>query len=137
MGYTNVYVYDEGIPGWVKKGYPTESDVEYPKVKVPLVSAVDLKKMMETRQDLYIVDLRDKVDRKSGWIKSSTNIPIVQLQDRYQEIPQGNQVILLDLLGKQTYIAAKYLASQGYQNLHRLDGGFLYGWIKAGYHVEK
>jgi rhodanese-related sulfurtransferase len=137
MGYKNVYVYDEGLPIWVKNGYPTESEIKYPKTDAPFVSGEDLKKMIETQENIFIVDLRDQVDRKSGWIKNSVNIPLIDIQDRHQEIPKDTKVVLLDVYGKQTYTAARYLASKKHKSLYRLEGGFLNGWIKANYPVER
>jgi rhodanese-related sulfurtransferase len=137
MGYNNVYVYDEGLPAWITQGYPTESDIKYPKPVVPLVSGANLKTMIEAQENISIIDLRDQVDRKSGWIKGSTNIPLVDIQNRHQEIPKDKKVVLLDVYGKQTYTAARYLASLGYSNLYKLDGGIVNGWVKASYPLEK
>lgn len=137
MGYTNVYEYNEGYPVWVRKGYPFEKRAEYPNPEVPFVSAKDLKNMLDDKEDIFILDLRDKKDRQSGYIKGSTSIPMVDLDKRYQEIPKMGKMILLDVYGKQTYIAARFLASKGYKNMKRLDGGFVGGWIKGGFSVEK
>ena len=136
-GYKNVHVYNEGLPAWVKRGYPTESDVTYPKQHIPLISAVELKGMIDRNENIYIVDLRDKEDSQAGRIKGSANIPTEDLQDRYREIPRDRKIIILDLYGKQAYIAARYLTLKGYKNIYRLDGGFIGGWIRAGYSVQQ
>jgi hypothetical protein len=42
MGYRNVMVYEDGIPGWAKAGYPLVSNATYPVVDIPLISAEQL-----------------------------------------------------------------------------------------------
>ena len=93
--------------------------------------------MIDNQEELFILDLRDQGDRKAGYIKDSINIPMVDLIDRYTTLPQGMKIVILDLHGKQSYIAARFLYSKGYTNLFRLDGGFVSGWIKAGFSVKK
>ena len=136
-GYTNVHVYNEGLPAWVRQGYPTESDVTYSKQHIPLISAAELKGMIARNENIFIVDLRDKEDSRAGRIKGSTNIPTEDLQDRYREIPRDRKIIILDLYGKQALIAARYLTMKGHKELYRLDGGFIGGWIRAGYAVQE
>lgn len=137
MGYNNVYAYNEGYPAWVKRGYPFEKRIKYPSPDIPFVSADGLKGMIDNKENMVIVDLRDELDRGAGYIKGSLKISMVDLRERYQELPKNKKIILLDLYGKQTYIAARFLAFKGYTNIYRLDGGFVGGWIKAGYGIEK
>ncbi len=43
----------------------------------------------------------------------------------------------MDLHGKQTQVAGRFLAWKGFKDVARLDGGFVGGWLKAGYPVAK
>lgn len=137
MGYKNVYVYNEGLPEWVKRGYPAEIKEIYPKPEVPFVSAADLKGMIDRKEDIFILDIRDDEDRKAGWIKGSTAIDMEVLDDKVQEVPKKKKIVLVDLHGKQSYMAARYLTSKGFKNISMLEGGFVGGWLKSGYPVEK
>ena len=137
MGYRNVYEYNEGYPEWVKRGYPFVTTAEYPTPEVPLVTAAELKAMIDRNEKIIMVDVRDDDDRQTGWIKDSVHIPMIDLEQRSREVPSDRPIILVDLYGKQTYIAARYLASRGVHNLRRLDSGLVNGWIKAGYPVTK
>jgi rhodanese-related sulfurtransferase len=139
MGYKNVYIYNDGLPEWIKRGYPAQILSAYPKPKIAIVSGAELKAMLDQKEDFVLVDLRDEEDRKAGWIKSSVYMDMEELSDRYQELPKDKKIVLQCLFGKQGYMAARFLVSKGYKpdKLLKLDGGFVDGWLKAGYPVEK
>ena len=137
QGYRKVFVYNEGLPAWIKRGFPVEKRLDLPRPDVPFVSPIALMKMIENREDVFIIDLRDSDDRKAGYIKQSAGILMSDLDKLYKKIPKNKKIILLDLYGKQTYIAARFLALKGYNDICRLDGGFVGGWIKTGLPIEK
>ena len=137
QGYTNVFVYDEGLPAWGKRGLPMESDATYPKADITLLSPGDLKAMIDGKEDLFLLDLRDSDDRKAGWIEDAVNIPMDSLLARFEEVPKGKKIVTICLHGKQSPIAARFLASKGYENLAKLDGGMVSGWIKSGQTVMR
>jgi rhodanese-related sulfurtransferase len=139
LGYKNVHVYNEGLPEWIKRGYPTEIQSIYPKPEISNVSGAELKAMLDRKDDFVLVDLRDMEDLKAGRIKGSIIIDMDDLDDRYGELPKNKKIVLQDVFGKQTFMAARFLVSKGYkaENLLKLDGGFMDGWLKAGYPIEK
>lgn len=137
MGYTNVFVYNEGLPEWVKRGYPAKLNKIYPQIEVPAVSPVTLKEMIDRKENLFLLDIRDEDDLKAGTIKGAKHIDLEVLDDHLDRVPKGKKLVIMDLHGKQTNIAARFLASKGYADVVRLDGGFVSGWLQAGLPVEK
>lgn len=139
MGHKNILIYSEGLPEWIKRGYPADILSVYPKPVIPVVSGAVLRGMIDRKDDFLLIDLRDEEDRQAGWIKGSTHLDMEELADRYQELPKDKKIVLQCLFGKQGYMAARFLASKGYktENLVKLDGGFVDGWLKAGYPVER
>lgn len=137
MGYTNVFVYNEGLPEWIKRGYPANIKKVYPKIEVPVVSAADLKGMLDRKENLFILDIRDEDDLKAGTIAGARNIDLEVLDTSLSKVPRGRKIVIIDLHGKQTNMAARFLASKGYDDVVRLDGGFASGWLKAGYPIER
>jgi rhodanese-related sulfurtransferase len=135
-GYTNVFVYDEGFPAWKSKGYPIETLDIVPKIDIPIITATELKTLGESGEEMVIVDLRDSVDRGQGWIVGSYHLVLVDLMARANEIPPGKKVVVVDLAGKQTLIAGRYLVKRNYLDVIRLEGG-MKTWVKAGYPIEK
>jgi rhodanese-related sulfurtransferase len=106
-------------------------------VDVPLVSAAEVKEMIDGGRNFVILDVRDKKDIKgTGAIRNSLNIVLEDLMARFKEIPVGKKVVIVDHAGKQTLITGRYLFKQGYTDIVRMEGGMKGGWIKAGYPVE-
>jgi rhodanese-related sulfurtransferase len=137
MGYRNVAVYNEGIPEWVKRGYPAELKKVYPAVEIPVLAAAELKGMLDAKANVFVLDLRDDSDAAAGKIPGSVNIDLEELDTRLAAVPKGKKVVVVDLHGKQTQIAGRFLRSKGYEDVARLDGGFVSGWLKAGYPFAK
>ena len=137
MGYTNVFVYNEGLPEWIKRGYPADLKKVYPAIEVPVISAADLKAMMDRKDKIFILDIRDEDDLKAGTLKGAKTIDLEVLDANLAQVPKGRKIVIMDLHGKQTNMAGRFLASKGYEDLVRLDGGFVSGWLKAGYPAEK
>jgi rhodanese-related sulfurtransferase len=138
MGYTQVAVYSEGLPEWMKRGYPAASRKIYPAVQIPAVSAPELKRMLEGRHDLFVLDIRDEDDvARAGIIPGSKSIDLEVLDSRLSEVPKGRKIVLVDLHGKQTQIAGRFLASKGYTDVARLDGGFVGGWLQSGFAIDR
>jgi rhodanese-related sulfurtransferase len=137
MGHRNVLVYNEGIPEWMKRGFPTEVRKVYPDVEVPALSPEELKRMLDGKQDLLLVDIRDAEAFATGRIAGSRNIDLEVLDQRLTDLPKGKKIVLADLHGKQTQVAGRFLAGKGYKDVARLDGGVVGGWMKAGYPLSK
>lgn len=137
MGHTNVAVYNEGLPEWVKRGYPAESRRVYPAVQIPVVSAEALKRLLDAKAGVFVLDLRDDSDAAAGRIPGSRNIDLEELDARLSEVPKGRKIVVVDLHGKQTHQAGRFLRWKGYADVVRLDGGFVGGWLKAGFPVAK
>ena len=137
MGYTNVAVYNEGLPEWVKRGYPARLKKVYPEIEIPTIGAAELKAKLDAKADLIVLDIRDEDDVRSGSIAGSKNVGLGVLDARYPELPKDKQIVLVDLHGKQTQVAGRFLAWKGFKGVVRLDGGLVGGWIKAGLPVGK
>ncbi len=82
LGYKNVQVYAEGIPGWQKAGLPLDKDT--PRADIPSLAPSELQGKL---QSAYLLDTRSEKSYGEGHIKGSRNIPMNGLSRRYQEIP--------------------------------------------------
>jgi len=137
MGYKKVYVYSDGLPEWTKRGYPVEANTVYPKIQIPLITAAALSDRLKHDENILVLDIRDEDDRKAGWIKGSMHIDLEILTDKFKEIPKNKAVVVVDLHGKQSLTAARYLATKGFKDITVLEGGFMEGWTAGNYPVEK
>jgi len=134
MGYSNVFVYREGILGWVKAGYRVDSVVDYPKVKIALISSNELKEM--NTSSMLLLDIRPVSHFLNGHIRNSNNIDLEELHRKLDVLPKDKKIILIDHKGKLTLTTGRFLNSQGFTDVSRLDGGFN-GWVKNGFTAEK
>jgi len=129
MGYKNVKVYTEGLPGWGKARYPMVSQASYPDVDIPLISAKELASM--DKGSIFLADIRPPADFGKGSIPGSQNIFLDDIHESYASLPKDKKIVLVDHKGKTTLVTGRFLAMKGYSNVVRLDGGFN-AWAKAG-----
>lgn len=132
MGYDNLLVYREGLLGWRRAGLPVECSATYPQVDVPLISAHDLASDTES----YLLDLRPADHFARGHVARSVNIDLEVLHEAVDRLPRDRRIVLIDHKGKLTLTTGRFLASQGFTSISRLDGGFN-AWVKSGLAVER
>lgn len=133
-GFINIYVYRDGIIGWAKAGYPLKSTATYPDVPIPLISSDNL--AHASNADTTIVDIRPFSHYQNGHIKDTVSIDLEDLPDKIGLLPKEKRVVLVDHKGKLTLVTGRYLRSQGFENIARLDGGFN-AWVKSGAPVDR
>jgi rhodanese-related sulfurtransferase len=137
MGYKNVYEYNEGLPEWKKRGLPMETASLYPVLKIASVSGPELRLLIEKKENIFIIDIRDEEDRKIGFVGGSAHIDMELLNENIAKLPRDKKIVLIDLHGKQASLAARFLVKNGFGNIAMLDKGFYGGWLKAGLPVSK
>jgi rhodanese-related sulfurtransferase len=94
MGYSNVFVYREGMLGWVKAGHQVDSVVDYPKVKIPRISSIELKKI--NTSSTLLLDIRPLSHFLKGQIQDSTNIDLEKLHRKLGMLPKDKKIVLID-----------------------------------------
>jgi len=91
-------------------------------------------------KDSYMIDVRPKVSFNLKTIEGAFSIPATEIRNRLDEIPKDKKVVLFCDKGFTSYIAARILAQNGFDNISSLSGGFwLYREIiknKKGITVE-
>lgn len=75
--------------------------------------------------DAYIVDVREKGEFMTGHLNGAHNIPLSQLRQRMDEIPQDVPVYLHCRSGQRSYYALCCLQGNGFHNLFNISGSFL------------
>lgn len=133
--FLNVFYLSGGFIAWKNKtnltitaGNPT-SFID--QSKVLYVSSDDLKKIIETENDFYIIDVREKGQFESGHIKNATNIFLDDLEKRRAEIPRGKKIILCDDNSFMAFQAGVRLADLGFSNVTVLLTDLMCGKKKA------
>ncbi len=132
LGYTTVYTYKEGIPGWEKAGFPIESTLTLPNDPIKQLSPEDV---TAQRAGIWLVDIRDEERQATGVIAGTDqHLPLLSIMDDYAGLPKDKMIVLYDTADQLTLIAGRFLASKGL-TVARLGGGIT-KWIGAGQAVE-
>ena len=139
QGYSNVYLYREGLSGWSKKGFATASVDKIPSVKIDLLTPDQVNERITENPSTVLLDLRD--DDLYGSLRfrgpDVLHVRMVDLIDRMSSLPRDREIIVACHLGKQGMKAAPYLKSKGYDNVIGVMVGGIMAWQKAGLPVER
>jgi rhodanese-related sulfurtransferase len=112
--------------------------VQEAKAQIKEVTVADVKKMTDAKENMILLDVRDKQEFDEGRIPNAINISRGMLEFKIALIiPDKNARIIvycgLDLRGP---LATKALNDLGYKNAVNMVGG-LKAWKEAGYPVVK
>lgn len=112
--------------------------VKEAKASIKEVSIDDVKKMIDTKEKIIILDVRDKQEFETGHIQGALNLSRGLLEFKIGTlIPDNKSMIIVycgnDLRGP---LATKTLNELGYKNAVNINGG-LKGWETAGYPMAK
>jgi rhodanese-related sulfurtransferase len=83
-----------------------------------------------------LVDVREMHEYDAGRIPGAINIPMSEIQYRYDEIEPDQPVILVCATGNRSGMVGEFMAGQGYRDLYNLTDGTM-GWIMRGLPIEK
>jgi rhodanese-related sulfurtransferase len=132
-GYTNIMVFRDGIPGWRKAGYPIKSPAPLKKVAVPAIEPAQLSKSLDA---YLVVDIRPENGYKNGYIPGSRAMPLAYLSLLAVELSKEDKLVVVDHNGKQAQNGARWLKSNGFEDVCYLKGG-LTGYAAKGFNLEK
>ncbi len=76
-----------------------------------------------------VLDVRESFEWEHGHIEGAVHVPLMQLPERREEVPDG-RVIVVCKVGGRSMQATQYLVQQGYDAVN-LEGGMI-DWAAAG-----
>ncbi len=82
-----------------------------------------------------LIDVRTPDEFKSGHVAKAKNIPLNTISKKMKSIPKDKTVVLMCRTGNRSGMAARQLASAGYDNVINLKGGIL-RWQGDGHPVK-
>ncbi len=108
------------------------------KSSIQRVSAADVKAMIDKKDKLIYLDVRDPGEFSAGHLPGAMNISRGTLEfNVFNKIPDQNaKVIVYCKTAGRSTLATKTLNDLGYKNAVLMDAQFE-DWIKAGYPVER
>ena len=103
---------------------------------VDLITVEQLKRFLDAREKLTLVDLRPAVDFKQKRLPGARSIPLTELKQRLSEIPRAGRVILYcDCRPADEAEAFYLLRDNGHRNVAVLQEGFS-RWTSLNYPLE-
>lgn len=74
-------------------------------------------------KDTYLLDVREKEEYKMGAISGAENIPLDELRDNLEKIPQNKKIYVYCAVGLRGYMASRILLQNGFDRVYNLTGG--------------
>ena len=76
-------------------------------------------------QDLVLLDVRTPVEVELGSIEGHINIEVDEIRQHLDEIPKNKKIIVFCGTGARSYIAARILMQNGFDEVYNLSGGYI------------
>ncbi len=136
IGYTNVYVFAEGMPVWEELGYPFYKGDNYEKpIETAKIKPADLQVLMADKPDtVQLVDVRDPEEFEEGHIPGAINCPLQDFAMKSEILDKKKKVIVYCNSGGRSYKAYRKLVRLGYSDI----GQTLFAdWKEAGMKVAR
>ncbi|MCY4452241.1 MAG: rhodanese-like domain-containing protein [Immundisolibacterales bacterium] len=101
------------------------------------VSPADAVRLM-SHEDAVVIDLRPDAEFRNGHIVNAVHVPIDQIEGRLGRLGKYRQkpVIAACRTGQQSANAVKRLRTEGFERVHRLQGGMM-AWQSAELPITK
>jgi rhodanese-related sulfurtransferase len=105
---------------------------------IKVVPAADVKAMIDKKENLILLDVRDGGEYSAGYLPGAINISRGTLEfNVFSKIPDQNAKIYVYCKTKaRSTLATKTLTDLGYKNAMLVDISFE-DWVKAGYPVVR
>ncbi len=89
------------------------------------IKAQDLQTMLNAKETMTLVDVREARDYNNGHIPGAINIPITLFSERYQELKPNDKIVLICYSGQSSKSAAQFLLGKKYTNVSSVSGGMM------------
>ncbi len=113
----------------VPAGPPTQRAAPpEPAAKGPEMSNIEcgpqeLKERLDAGEEVTVLDVREPHETSGGIIPGAVVIPLGQIEERWTEVKDANEVVVYCALGARSLQAAGFLREQGVFNATSMDGG--------------
>ena len=94
------------------------------------IVVADAKKLMASRKDLLLIDIRSPQEFSQGFIAGSQNIPFIDIMEGRHALPKNKPLLLICSIGGRSFAAVQLLQEKGYTEVYNLDGG-IQAWSRA------
>lgn len=118
---------ENGMYGWVTDGLPTNH--------VPQISSPELHSRINNGKKMTLLDVRAVSEYDESHIEGAVNIPVHELRERYTEINDDAEIILICGSGRRSSMGCSILLQKEFTEVQNAAGGMT-GYAAAGYGPE-
>lgn len=94
------------------------------------VSPQEAKNLIESRQDLLLIDVRGQDELHEGYIAGSTLMPLWDIIKGSQRPPKNKPILLICAVGGRSLALGQLMSKNGWSELYNLKGG-ISAWKEA------
>jgi len=106
---------------YLRKATPEEEKEE---AKHPdVVNLGDLQKKIAGEEKITILDVREPAEYAFGHIPGAVNIPLGELEKRFEELNQDDELHIICRTGSRSDLAAQKLTEKGFKNVKNVVPG--------------
>ncbi len=98
------------------------------------IDAQTAQRLLKERRNVFLLDVRTPGEYQQMRLADAHLIPIDQVSQRLNEIPQNRPVIVYCAVGSRSAQVFNFLTRRGYQEVYNLEGG-IYAWAQKGYPI--
>ncbi|HEX8337421.1 MAG TPA: rhodanese-like domain-containing protein, partial [Pyrinomonadaceae bacterium] len=118
-----------GMGAWGEAGFEVSS--------VEQVSVAELRRMLEEREDLQVLDVRRAAEFNAGHAPRALNAPLSpRLREEAARLDTERPLAVICAGGYRSSAATSLLRPLGFRSLYNVEGG-TGAWVAAGYPVER
>lgn len=103
---------------------------------VPQITAEEVKKSLDAKEEVTLLDVRTVGEYSRGKIKGGVNLPVDEITHKIETVipDKSKKVFVYCLSGSRSIHAADAMIKLGYTNVFNLTSGLL-AWRAKGYPV--
>jgi rhodanese-related sulfurtransferase len=88
------------------------------------LTASQLKQLIDSKEDIYLIDVRTEEQFAEGHIPGAVNIPYNKLGVQITQIPKDKKVVLYDNTGQKSVSGAQFLVDRNINNVYAVTDGY-------------
>ena len=87
------------------------------------INCENLKRKIDNKEDIVILDVRERWEYSIVNLKNSTLMPMRELREGIKKLDKNKAIIILCHTGDRSSYAARYLIQNEFKNVKNLEGG--------------
>ena len=105
--------------------------------KVPQITPDEVKKSLDTKEKIILLDVRTTSEYSKGKIESSINLPLDQVSQKITNVipDKDKKIYVYCLSGARSISAVDSMTKLGYKNVFNMSNGLL-AWRAKSYPVS-